>query len=71
MNYPDGVTPPGPDFDLKKLSPAGLQLMVGPYIGAVQAGDDVAGTAFVIKQWSQGMFQRVLLLIVQVADASL
>ena len=54
-NYPDDVMPPGPDIDLKKLSPAELQLLVGPYITAVQAKKEVTGTSFYMTKWSQGM----------------
>lgn len=55
MNYPDGVIPPGPDFDIKKLTPAELQLLVGRYITAVQAGEDVTETTFYVAKWLQGM----------------
>lgn len=61
MGYPDSVVPPGPDFDLKKLDPVELQLLVGQYIAAVQAGArDVSGTTFYITRWSQGMLQLLL-----------
>lgn len=54
VNWPDNVMAPGPGFDLKKLTPAELQLLVGAYIDAVQSGSDVNGTTFHIKKWSQG-----------------
>ena len=60
-NYPDDVMPPGPDFDLKKLSPADLQLLVGPYITAVQAKKEVAGTSFYMTKWSQGTSQHLFI----------
>ena len=55
VNYPDDVIPPGPNFDVKKLSSTELQLLVGPYIAAVQAEKDITGTTFRVKKWSQGM----------------
>ena len=55
VNYLDGVIPPGPNFDIKKLSVMELQLLVGPYIAAIQAEEDIAGTTFHVVKWPQGM----------------
>ena len=55
VNYPDGVIPPGPNFNVNKLSITELQLLVGQYIAAIQAEEDIAGTIFRVVKWPQDM----------------
>lgn len=50
VNYPDDVIPPGPNFDVKKLSATELQLLVGPYIATIQEEKDITGTMFRVKK---------------------
>lgn len=54
-NWLNIMIPPGPNFDLRKLNPSELQVLVGPYLAAVKTGNDMVGTTFIIKKWTWGM----------------
>lgn len=60
VKYPDCVLPPGPDFEIKKVSAIALQLLVGWYIEAIEKGDNTEGTHFSIEKWKDGVFTSII-----------
>lgn len=53
VNWPKGVTPPGPKFDSKKLCGPGVKEMVEGYMHNVNNNVD-DNVVYSVEKWSEG-----------------
>jgi hypothetical protein len=53
ISWVDGVMPPGPDFDIKKLGAGELRSLAGSYVDAILTGSDDY-EAFSVIRWTAG-----------------
>lgn len=54
IGWVDGILPPGPNFDIKKLGASELRQIAGSYVdNALNGSDDYE--VFTVIRWSRGM----------------
>jgi len=54
VGWINGILPPGPDFDIKKLGASELQEIAGSYVDTVLNGNDNYDVFSVIR-WTKGV----------------
>ena len=54
VGWIDGILPPGPDFDIKKLGASELREIAGSYVDTVLNGNDNYDIFSVIR-WTKGV----------------
>ncbi len=54
VGWIDGILPPGPDFDIKKLGASELREIAGSYVNTILNGNDNYDVFSVIR-WTEGV----------------
>ena len=54
VGWIDGILPPGPDFDIKKLGASKLQEIAGSYVDTILNGNDNYDV-FSVIHWTKGV----------------
>jgi hypothetical protein len=54
IGWGDGILPPGPDFNIKKLNASEIRDIAGSYVDSTLIGSDDY-EAFSVIRWSAGM----------------